>query len=95
MQVMSPFTPFFCETLYLNLRRALPAGSPESVHFCDIPEASTIALFSCTAVSAAVLSRAPPPSPLHTHTNTHLPLILTSRSHSCPAPRHRALCPAA
>lgn len=25
--------------MYQNLRRALPEGSPESVHFCDIPEA--------------------------------------------------------
>lgn len=25
--------------MYQNLRRALPAGAPESVHFTDIPEA--------------------------------------------------------
>ena len=38
---MSPFTPFFTEHMYLNLRRALPAGAaPESVHFCDVPPAS-------------------------------------------------------
>ncbi|PRW58449.1 isoleucine--tRNA cytoplasmic isoform B [Chlorella sorokiniana] len=38
-KVMAPFTPFFTEQMYQNLRRALPAGAPESVHFCDIPEA--------------------------------------------------------
>ncbi|GBF99525.1 hypothetical protein Rsub_11959 [Raphidocelis subcapitata] len=38
-KVLSPFTPFLCEVMYQNLRRALPAGEPESVHFCDIPEA--------------------------------------------------------
>lgn len=25
--------------MYHNLRRALPEGAPESIHFCDIPEA--------------------------------------------------------
>ena len=40
---MSPFTPFFTEHMYLNLRRAQPAGSaPESVHFCDLPPASPV-----------------------------------------------------
>lgn len=41
-KVMSPFTPFLTEAMYQNLRRCLPggaAGSPASVHFCDIPEA--------------------------------------------------------
>ncbi|KAI7845602.1 hypothetical protein COHA_000889 [Chlorella ohadii] len=38
-KVMAPFTPFFTEAIYQNLRRALPVGAPESVHFCDIPEA--------------------------------------------------------
>lgn len=36
---MAPFTPFFTEDMYRNLRRALPAGAPESIHFCQIPEA--------------------------------------------------------
>ena len=36
---MAPFTPFFCEMMYQNLRRALPPGAPESVHWCDFPEA--------------------------------------------------------
>ena len=35
---MAPFTPFFTESLYQNLRKALPADEPESVHFCSIPE---------------------------------------------------------
>lgn len=40
---MSPFTPFFTEHMYLNLRRAQPEGSaPESVHFCDLPPASPV-----------------------------------------------------
>ena len=41
LQLMAPFTPFFCEGLYQNLKRALPEGEPESVHWCDFPEAST------------------------------------------------------
>lgn len=40
MQVMSPFTPFFTEAMYQNLRRAMPEGAPESVHFFDFPKAS-------------------------------------------------------
>lgn len=39
-QAMAPFTPFFCEMMYHNLRRALPPGAPESVHWCDFPEAA-------------------------------------------------------
>ena len=39
-QVMAPFTPFFCEALYQNLRRALPPDAPRSVHWCDFPEAA-------------------------------------------------------
>lgn len=35
---MAPFTPFFTEQMYQNLRRCLPEGqAPESVHFCDFP----------------------------------------------------------
>ena len=41
-KVMAPFTPHFVETMYRNLRRALPAGHPDaglgSVHFCMLPE---------------------------------------------------------
>ncbi len=37
--LMAPFTPFFAEHLYQNLRLALPqADRQESVHFCLIPE---------------------------------------------------------
>ncbi len=32
-------TPRPAEAMYQNLRCALPEGAPESVHFCDIPEA--------------------------------------------------------
>ena len=37
---MAPFTPFFCESLYQNLRRALPEDAPTSVHWCDFPSAA-------------------------------------------------------
>ena len=40
VQVMAPFTPFFCESLYQNLRRALPEDAPMSVHWCDFPAAA-------------------------------------------------------
>ncbi|DBA71115.1 hypothetical protein WJX79_007299 [Trebouxia sp. C0005] len=39
-KVMSPFTPFFTEQMYQNLRRCQPEGAaPESVHWCDFPPA--------------------------------------------------------
>ncbi len=37
--LMAPFTPFFTESMYQNLRRADAAASPASVHFCDFPAA--------------------------------------------------------
>ncbi|CAH8283048.1 unnamed protein product [Eruca vesicaria subsp. sativa] len=37
-KVMTPFTPFFTETLYQNLRKACE-GSEESIHYCSFPEA--------------------------------------------------------
>ncbi|GJX71272.1 isoleucine--tRNA ligase, cytoplasmic isoform X2, partial [Tanacetum coccineum] len=36
-KVMAPFTPFFTELLYKNLRKVSP-GSEESIHFCSFPE---------------------------------------------------------
>ncbi|CAH8277599.1 unnamed protein product [Arabidopsis lyrata] len=36
-KVMTPFTPFFTETLYQNLRKACE-GSEESIHYCSFPE---------------------------------------------------------
>ena len=37
---MSPFTPFFTEQMYQNLRLSQPEGqAPESVHYCDFPAA--------------------------------------------------------
>jgi isoleucyl-tRNA synthetase len=36
-KTMSPFTPFFTEMMYQNLRRALPGEPPASVHWCDFP----------------------------------------------------------
>ncbi|KAI3840192.1 hypothetical protein MKX03_013851 [Papaver bracteatum] len=37
-KVMSPFTPFFTEVLYQNLRK-VSEGSEESVHYCSFPQA--------------------------------------------------------
>ncbi|KAG6500965.1 hypothetical protein ZIOFF_040828 [Zingiber officinale] len=37
-KVMAPFTPFFTEVLYLNLRK-VSGGSEESIHFCNFPSA--------------------------------------------------------
>lgn len=34
---MAPLTPFLTETMFQNLRRSLPQGSPMSIHFLDIP----------------------------------------------------------
>ncbi|GJY71131.1 isoleucine--tRNA ligase, cytoplasmic [Tanacetum coccineum] len=36
-KVMAPFTPFFTEHVYSNLRK-VSSGSEESVHFCSFPE---------------------------------------------------------
>jgi len=40
-KLMAPFTPFFTEAMFQNLRRAAPAAQPlpASVHFCDFPVA--------------------------------------------------------
>jgi isoleucyl-tRNA synthetase len=45
-KTMAPFTPFFVEKIYQNLRRCLPdQGNAEpSVHFCMFPEAAADAL---------------------------------------------------
>ncbi|XP_026416565.1 isoleucine--tRNA ligase, cytoplasmic-like [Papaver somniferum] len=37
-KVMSPFTPFFTEVLYQNMRK-VSEGSEESIHYCSFPEA--------------------------------------------------------
>lgn len=34
---MAPFTPFFTEVLYQNLRKA-SNGLEESIHFCSFPQ---------------------------------------------------------
>ncbi|XP_020885868.1 isoleucine--tRNA ligase, cytoplasmic [Arabidopsis lyrata subsp. lyrata] len=36
-KVMTPFTPFFTETLYQNLRKVCE-GSEESIHYCSYPQ---------------------------------------------------------
>ncbi|EOA32665.1 hypothetical protein CARUB_v10015963mg [Capsella rubella] len=36
-KVMTPFTPFFTETLYQNLRKVCE-GSEESIHYCRFPQ---------------------------------------------------------
>ncbi|MQL99874.1 hypothetical protein Taro_032601 [Colocasia esculenta] len=38
-KVMAPFTPFFTEILFQNLRKVLN-GSEESIHYCSYPSAS-------------------------------------------------------
>ena len=45
-KMMAPFTPFFAEKMYQNLRRCLPdkGKSEPSVHFCPFPEASVAVL---------------------------------------------------
>ena len=43
-RMMAPLTPFFTELIYRNLRRVLPAGAAESVHFLMIPEADAAAI---------------------------------------------------
>lgn len=44
-KLMAPFTPFFTETMYVNLARALPSDPPQpaSVHFCPFPLADPAA----------------------------------------------------
>ena len=34
---MAPFTPFFTEVLYQNMRKVSP-GSEESIHYCGFPK---------------------------------------------------------
>ncbi|KAL9380451.1 hypothetical protein Peur_026108 [Populus x canadensis] len=36
-KVMAPFTPFFSESLYQNMRRVC-TGSEESIHYCSFPQ---------------------------------------------------------
>ena len=36
-QVMAPFLPFLSEYVYQHLVKAVDAGAPASVHFCDFP----------------------------------------------------------
>ena len=52
-KLMAPFTPFFAETMYQNLRRANPADLPESVHFCDFPQADASAFDARIELSVA------------------------------------------
>lgn len=37
-KVMAPFTPFFTEKMFQNLKKAM-GNQPESLHWCDFPEA--------------------------------------------------------
>lgn len=36
-KVMAPFTPFFTEVLYQNMRKVCE-GAEESIHFCSFPQ---------------------------------------------------------
>lgn len=38
-KAMAPFTPFFTEMMYQNLRRVLPGEPPASLHWCEFPHA--------------------------------------------------------
>ena len=38
-KAMAPFTPFFTEAMYQNLKKALPGDQPASVHWCEFPPA--------------------------------------------------------
>jgi isoleucyl-tRNA synthetase len=40
-KVLAPFMPFITETVYQKLVRPVDATAPESVHFCDFPQAET------------------------------------------------------
>ena len=66
-QAMAPFTPFFCEMMYQNLRRALPAGAPESVHWCSFPEAEAA---QARPAPASPFSLCAPAGPLHAACNS-------------------------
>ena len=61
--VMSPFTPFFSEVLWRNLRRAVPAGAdaaawPESVHWADFPDPPPAAPGDAAAQAGVALMQA-------------------------------------
>lgn len=49
-KVMAPFTPFFTEILFQNLRKVVK-GSEESIHYCSYPSTSGKVLFSYKAFS--------------------------------------------
>ena len=38
-KAMAPFTPFFTENMYQNLKRAMQDEQPASLHWCDFPAA--------------------------------------------------------
>lgn len=40
--IMSPFTPFFTEAMYGNLRRALGPDAPVSIHLRDLPKVQRV-----------------------------------------------------
>mmetsp|Transcript_38976 Transcript_38976/g.96569 ORF Transcript_38976/g.96569 Transcript_38976/m.96569 type:complete len:613 (+) Transcript_38976:2042-3880(+) len=56
-KTMAPFTPFFVEKMYQNLRRCLPnQGDTEpSVHFCMFPKAAVDALNTRVEASVALM----------------------------------------
>lgn len=59
-KTMAPFTPFFTENMYQNLRRCLP-NSEESVHFCEFPtynEASSLRIEDSVSKMQAVIETA-------------------------------------
>lgn len=50
-KAMSPFTPFFSEMLYQNLKKPLGSSVEESVHYCSFPEVQgEVSCRGCTNV---------------------------------------------
>jgi len=54
-KTMAPFTPFFTEYVYQNLRRCLPQDSPQSVHFTEYPQPKQEAMNSEIEATVSVM----------------------------------------
>ncbi|XP_052619626.1 isoleucine--tRNA ligase, cytoplasmic-like [Lactuca sativa] len=54
-KAMAPFTPFFTEILYRNLRK-VSNGSEESIHFCSFPQVEGKVLFFLLMIASYILT---------------------------------------
>jgi len=54
-KTLAPFTPFFTEYMYQNLRKCLPNDSEESVHFTEYPQPNLDAANSDIETSVSVM----------------------------------------